>query len=263
MLTQQEWEKINDIISNINGIKSLTAMRTAFLQKLMQLIDFDFSDFNLGQQRGRTLPALVDPVVVSRFSKKFEETFTAQYQNKFSELDYVKWVFSSPESLVYRESDLVNDEVRKKSTFYLDYLAPSTLVQVAGISIISGGIFVGAVTIYRTSQKDDFSEKDLYILQQLLPHLQNKLSLEQERTENNIRSVSYLLCHHYGLTEREVEIIGHVYKGLSNLEIATALKITSNTVKKHITKIFDKLQVRSRTLLIRFLIENQLNTLWQ
>ena len=258
MLSQKEWEILNSIITSINGIKSLTAMRTAFLQKLMLLIDFDFSDFNLGQVHGKAQPALIDPVVVSRFSKDFEENFTSLYENKYAELDYVKWVFSSPESLVYRESDLVNDEVRKKSTFYLEYLKPSSLINVAGISIISGGVFVGAVTLYRTAPKGDFSDKDLYILTQLLPHLQNKLSLEQEAIENERKSVSYLLRRHYGLTVREIEILRHVSRGLSNKEIGEALNITENTVKKHLTNLFGKLQVRSRTQLIRFLIENQL-----
>ena len=262
MLSQTEWEKLNDLTAAIYGIKSLTAMRTAFLQKLMNLIDFDFSDFNLGEVKGKKTPDLVDPVVVSKYSREFEDSFTSLYQHKYEAIDYVKWIFSGHESIVYRESDLVNDEVRKKSVFYAEYLQPFGLVNVAGISVISGGIFAGAVTIYRREEAGNFSEKDLYILKLLLPHLQNKLSLQQESQEKNRQSIRIMLSHHYKLTRREIEIIGFIYEGLSNREICSSLKIAETTVKKHLTNIFDKLQLTSRTQLIRFLILNDLDTLW-
>jgi hypothetical protein len=49
--------------------------------------------------------------------------------------DYVNWIFLSSESLVYRESDLINDEVRKKSPFYQQYLKVFDLVNIAGMVI--------------------------------------------------------------------------------------------------------------------------------
>ena len=49
------------------------------------------------------------------------------------------------------------------------------------------------------------------------------------------------------LTEREVQILQLVARGLSNREIAELLFITVGTVKKHNNNIFGKLQVKSRT----------------
>jgi DNA-binding NarL/FixJ family response regulator len=48
-------------------------------------------------------------------------------------------------------------------------------------------------------------------------------------------------------SERELEILQRMAKGLSNKEIAVQLYITEGTVKNHITNILGKLNVRDRT----------------
>ncbi|MDY3361992.1 MAG: response regulator transcription factor [Clostridium celatum] len=49
------------------------------------------------------------------------------------------------------------------------------------------------------------------------------------------------------LTNRELEVLINIAHGLSNLEISNKLKISENTVKKHISNIFLKLNVNDRT----------------
>jgi DNA-binding NarL/FixJ family response regulator len=49
------------------------------------------------------------------------------------------------------------------------------------------------------------------------------------------------------LTPREVELLGLVQEGLSNLAIAQKLLISENTVKYHLKNIFQKLGVQNRT----------------
>lgn len=51
-----------------------------------------------------------------------------------------------------------------------------------------------------------------------------------------------------GLTPRELEVLGHVIEGCSNLEIARALAIAPRTVAAHIEHILLKLDATSRTL---------------
>jgi DNA-binding NarL/FixJ family response regulator len=47
----------------------------------------------------------------------------------------------------------------------------------------------------------------------------------------------------YGLTHRELEVISGVVAGMSNNEIASYFKIAEDTVKHHLSNIFDKLGV--------------------
>ncbi|WP_433252392.1 response regulator [Streptosporangium sp. CA-135522] len=48
------------------------------------------------------------------------------------------------------------------------------------------------------------------------------------------------------LTEREMEVLRLVAKGMNNREIAKQLFISENTVKNHVRNILDKLQLHSR-----------------
>ncbi|MFI1160365.1 response regulator transcription factor [Streptomyces sioyaensis] len=48
------------------------------------------------------------------------------------------------------------------------------------------------------------------------------------------------------LTSREMEILEHVARALSNRQIATLLSISEGTVKRHLRNIFAKLDARSR-----------------
>jgi DNA-binding NarL/FixJ family response regulator len=54
-----------------------------------------------------------------------------------------------------------------------------------------------------------------------------------------------------GLTEREVEVIWLVARGLANKEIADRLDISYHTAVNHVRNIFEKTGVHSRTELIR------------
>jgi RNA polymerase sigma factor (sigma-70 family) len=49
------------------------------------------------------------------------------------------------------------------------------------------------------------------------------------------------------LTEREREVFDLLARGMTNKEIAEALVITTNTVKRHLKAIFEKLKVHTRS----------------
>lgn len=61
------------------------------------------------------------------------------------------------------------------------------------------------------------------------------------------------------LTQRELEIVKLVGKGLNNKEISETLFISAGTVKNHLTKVLDKLDCRDRTQLAIFSLKNGLS----
>ena len=52
--------------------------------------------------------------------------------------------------------------------------------------------------------------------------------------------------HPFGLTERQVQIIEKVVNGMTNREIASSLSISEETVKHHLTHVFNKTGVSTR-----------------
>lgn len=50
-----------------------------------------------------------------------------------------------------------------------------------------------------------------------------------------------------GISERELEVLELLAAGRSNKEIAHRLEVSPNTVKTHIARLFEKLEVRRRT----------------
>jgi DNA-binding CsgD family transcriptional regulator len=53
-----------------------------------------------------------------------------------------------------------------------------------------------------------------------------------------------------GISEREREVLDLLAAGRSNKEIATQLAVSPNTVKTHVSRLFEKLGVRRRTAAI-------------
>ena len=62
----------------------------------------------------------------------------------------------------------------------------------------------------------------------------------------------------FGLTARETEIISFITQGCMNRDIASSLSITEETVKRHLTNIFNKVGMSNRLELALFAIEHGL-----
>jgi DNA-binding NarL/FixJ family response regulator len=62
----------------------------------------------------------------------------------------------------------------------------------------------------------------------------------------------------FGLTPRELEVVGCIVEGCSNRDIARQFSISEETVKRHLSNIFDKTGVSTRLELALFAIAHKL-----
>lgn len=86
----------------------------------------------------------------------------------------------------------------------------------------------------------DFSARDLTLVTLAQSHLANARQLAKLRAEDEIAGADPSLLAKAGLTPREADVLAWVAEGKTNVEIATILRITPQTVKDHVSAIFLK-----------------------
>lgn len=80
--------------------------------------------------------------------------------------------------------------------------------------------------------------------------MQNEVNSELPRQTPALQETLGPRLEKEGLSNREIEVVRQVSKGLSNREVGLNLFITEKTIKFHLTNIYKKMSVKSRSQLI-------------
>ncbi|GAA6614577.1 response regulator [Scytonema sp. NUACC26] len=128
--------------------------------------------------------------------------------------------------------------------------------------------FVGKVLVLSAHQEDDFIFRAMQagsvgyvfknhvttqLYEAITTVLNSEIYLPAEVASGFFRrfhtySEAFLItCQKLNLSEREQEVLQFLVKGYSNEEMAKRLYVTVATIKAHLTNIFEKMQVTSRT----------------
>jgi DNA-binding CsgD family transcriptional regulator len=90
----------------------------------------------------------------------------------------------------------------------------------------------------------------------MMPHIDHVLrKIQHLGQEKSVSKVS-LPFNMGSLTDRELEVIEWVKAGKTNQEIATILTITQNTVKSHLKRVYQKLNVSKRAQAVALLAKH-------
>lgn len=230
------WMTFNNVIYKIYTINDKRKMREYFLDELKMLIDFDAADFylaKLGTEKG-----LTDPVLYN---------CDGIYSGRYDELDYSRGILYSGQCTVYRETDIISDEIRMNTEYYNRLYRPNKWHYSAQMILAYENNFLGVVTLYREIGKDNFRHEDIMILDMLKEHLAFKLYDKiEEAAPVDISDFS----KQYSLTKREETVLKLLWDEKSNQQIIDELIISIHTLKKHILNIYRKTGVSSKGELI-------------
>lgn len=234
-----DWMFFNNLIYKIYTTEDEREMRRAFIEQLSMVLDFDAADFHLGSDDGTFK-------MVNCVSFNCNGADMAKYD----ELDYSRGLLYSGKCLVYRETDIVSDDVRLKSEYYQKVYLKNQWNYAMQMIFARNKRFLGVLTLYRAIGKENFSHNDVMILDTLKDHMAFRLYNEYEkrcrRCEFNIKE----FCEEYALTNREAVVLEHILNGEENAEISEKLVISVHTLKKHILNIYRKTNVKNRIQLL-------------
>jgi DNA-binding CsgD family transcriptional regulator/tetratricopeptide (TPR) repeat protein len=105
---------------------------------------------------------------------------------------------------------------------------------------------------------DAWAEGRTMTLEQVLATLEQSRVAPTTSAEASTHSAKPAPRYPAGLTSREVEVLRLVAQGLTDAQVAERLVISPRTVNTHLTSIYNKLGVDSRTAAAHFAVEQQL-----
>jgi NarL family two-component system response regulator LiaR len=99
-------------------------------------------------------------------------------------------------------------------------------------------IYIGLIAVI-------FTALGIWLAMKLIRPKTQTIIIEKEKPKDFIWNEAE--CARLNISKRELEVLELMASGLSNNEIADKLFLSTNTIKTHGAKIFEKLDVRRRT----------------
>ena len=245
---------INSVIVHLYERSDHEDVRELFLSELRLIVPYSKASFWLHREGA-------DSIISEPVSIDMSKSFLDRYKY-FAEKDYVAWFYNYSNSVVYCDSKILKDSVRRSTDFYLGYLLPEKIAFGCGIIIVKDSVLTGTVNLFRTEEYGDFAEEELEYLDFFTPHLENiiyKHHIKRRFDESYQMMLSNAMNHfsvEYCLTQREKEIIDCYCKGLSAEQVAVSLGISLSTVKKHLNHIFTKTGISHKNQLFALVLDS-------
>jgi DNA-binding CsgD family transcriptional regulator len=180
-----------------------------------------------------------------------EQKVFQEYVDKYFTKDYLKFTFdmAHKKSMLYRDSDILEDSVRKKTEIYRDFLRPNNIPYSSGLVLADEERIFGIFALFRSGELGDFTDKDMYIINMVKDHLTNIATRLRSRNFQKVEEKQKKLeklSVEYDLTTKEKEVLQYFVQGMTNAQIGDTLSISESTVKKHLHNVYAKTNVRNR-----------------
>ena len=247
MLKENEWHTINSLLLKVYQVTTIKEFTEVLLKMFRILIPYTQGDFLIFDDNQNIDH---DESYFIGMNKNLQD----DYMDYFYEIDYIKYILDvETETCVYRDTDIIADEVRKKTEFYEQFLSSNNIPYGCGVVLMKDGRQKGLISLFISEALGDFSEKDMYIFDVLKMHIANIVCNLQDK---QVEAVHETVCtiddigKKCSLTDREKEIANMIKAGSSNKDISEQLILSLSTVKKHIYNIYTKMGISSRTQLV-------------
>lgn len=248
-LSENDWLSINNIVLKMYSQKCSDLFKNNFMKNLKYLIPYDKASFYLHDYEGENV--LCHPSGIG-----FDEGVLEEKMYIVNNRVPHAWVNFYERSTVVRDSDLFDEKEMAQSPYYSSLLINENVKYVLTISLAHDKMRVGVLTLFRNRDRDDFSDREIYIAQQMMEHVAcyaYKI-YDIERYNKDMRNTSFeKLKILYDLTVRENEVLKLVFKGYSTRHICEELHVAEPTAKKHLSSIYSKMNIKNKSELFKIL----------
>ena len=231
MLEKNQFLIFNHVLSELYRCRTYQDLGDAFLPMLRMLIPYRYASIMRRAEAGPSIH-LVDPLCVPAAFAEAERRYM-----RFAADDYTAWLSCCREATLFRESDLVGEQQRLRSTIYQECYQPFEVYDSLQYGIVCNGQPLGALSLFRCREDGPFSDHELFLLRSVGTHLNQQMAAR------------------HGLTLRERQLLEELTRFRNNQEIAEALSVRASTLQKHFQNMFRKFGVTSRWELMRLLLE--------
>lgn len=248
-MQNNEFLLINNIIYQIYNIPDFDTMKITFLNLLKMLVPNTASSILMADHTD-SKSLLCDPICVPEVYSDTEKNYLLNQDE-----DYTRWVMLSGQCLLIRESDLMPNEERIKTTLYKKCYEPFGLHYSLQLNLVYNDLFLGVVTIYRKKEEGDFTSDEMFLVKAFSDHLNLRFYEYYTKDSKNSSNTSYSIANlasEYNLTNRETEVLQLIFEDIDNDEIADKLFISGYTLKKHIQNLYRKFNVSTKWNLLKF-----------
>ena len=252
-LSDREFDFFSQLIYRVNSLDNYQDIASALLKQLQFIISYEKGIvFQIRENESGTL-AYQDPVSLNLAGISFNETVFLNGSYRSEWLSYT----SSPWSSTFRGTDIREESEFLSSDLYKDIYRPQNLYYALQSILIHKEQKLALVGLFRSKEAGDFSDRDVYFLNALSPHLGLKLyslpdstPVKKSREPDEEGGLSDALEKKFGFTKRELSVVQLLCEGRSSQEISSCLFISKSTLDKHLSSIYRKTDVHNRVQLM-------------
>ena len=167
---------------------------------------------------------------------------------------------SSPEIPViilsaHEDADLIQTTLQKGASGFITKTSTSDVMISAINLVVSGGIYIPPAMLIKKETS----------LQKQESRFVNEMTAAPGHIHSHTADIRSNLApvpkdHEYPITERQMDVLQEMGKGLSNKEIARELNMSPSTVKVHVAAILKTFEAKNRTIAVAIAKDNGLIT---
>ncbi|HPD93595.1 MAG: helix-turn-helix transcriptional regulator [Rhodobacter sp.] len=245
-LTHDEADLVFAIMRELSGEFAHDEVRTRVGRLLLDLLDADFfASYVWDDDQAKFVAGVslnMNPENLARYEAyyQFHDPITHTLQRRRA---------ATPVSAV-----MAHDRLRR-TEFFNDFLFRDGLYFGMNYFAWDRGANIGDLRIWRAQGKEDFSQRDAFLVDAIGPSLVNALIRANRLTQGGAAMRFAQRPDLWGLTQREAEVADMLVTGLSDDNICARLCISKPTLRTHVGSVFRKTGAQRRGQLVTILTQ--------